>query len=40
MAEALARVDGPAARALLSELQRLQPARPEASRLLDSLGPE
>ncbi|MEI6318225.1 MAG: fused MFS/spermidine synthase [Pseudomonadota bacterium] len=39
MAEALARVDGPAARTLLAELQRLQPARPEAGRLLHGLGP-
>jgi len=37
MATALARSDVPGARALLGELHRLQPARPEASRLLAML---
>lgn len=39
MAGALAASDAQAARALLAELQRLQPARPEAARTLRQLGP-
>jgi len=38
MATALARSDVSGARALLAELQQLQPARAEASRLLAQLG--
>lgn len=38
MAVALARSNASGARALLGELQRIQPARPEASRLLARLG--
>ena len=39
MAMALARSDAASARALLTELQQLQPARPEAGQLLAQLGP-
>jgi spermidine synthase len=38
MAAALTRVDGDAARSLLSELQQAQPARPEAGELLRELA--
>jgi spermidine synthase len=38
MATALGRVDADAARRLLSELQRAQPARPEAGHALRALG--
>jgi spermidine synthase len=38
MATALARSDAAAARALLTDLSQLQPARPEAARVLGSLG--
>ncbi|HZF18821.1 MAG TPA: spermidine synthase, partial [Burkholderiales bacterium] len=38
MAGALARVDPPAARDLLTELQRVQPSRPEAALALRELG--
>src|SRR5262249_34472829 len=39
MGTALGRVDPPAARALLTELQRVQPARPEAAQALLELPP-
>ena len=37
MAMALGRSDAEGARALLEELQRVQPARPEAARMLEQL---
>lgn len=38
MAAALARIDAPAAQALLSDLVQLQPARPEAAQALRALA--
>jgi hypothetical protein len=38
MATALARVDAPAARMLLTELQQAQPLRPEAAQVLRELS--
>jgi hypothetical protein len=38
MATALARSDAAGAHALVTELTRIQPARPEATRLLAQLG--
>ena len=38
MAGALARLDAPAAQALLAELAQLQPARPEAAQALRALA--